>query len=231
ILRETLEAEEALRGQVGKVTGRLRIGVSAGFGRIVLFPIVKAFMAEHPQLQVDLQLSDSFVDVVEQGLDAVVRVGELSESSLLAQRVGTAERSVFASHALAARLNREKRLPKTPSDLAAHDCVVYSGLTTPNTWIFDALGQARAEQVKVSGRFQTNSTEVVREAVLAGLGVGFAPNWFFTQELATGAVIRLLPQHAPRPLPIHVLYPDSRKHSSKLAALIAYTRNQLLHAL
>jgi DNA-binding transcriptional LysR family regulator len=227
ILQETQEAEEALRGQAGQVAGRLRIGASAGFGRIVLFPIVRAFMAEHPQLRVDLQLSDSFVDVVEQGLDAVVRVGELPDSSLLAQRVGTADRSVVASKALAARLNREKRLPKTPPDLVAHDCIVYTGLTTPSTWIFDAQGKTAEEQVKVSGRFQTNSTEVVREAVLAGLGIGFAPNWFFTQELASGAVLRLLPLYAPRPLPIHVLYPLSRKHSSKLAAFAAFTRQTL----
>lgn len=231
ILQETQDAEEALRGQAGKVTGRLRIGAAAGFGRIVLFPIVRAFMAQHPQLIVDLQLSDSFVDVVEQGLDAVVRVGELADSSLLAQRVGTAERSLVASKALAARLNREKRLPKAPRDLAGHDCVVYTGLTTPSTWTFDAGKTTTVEQVKVSGRFQTNSTEVVREAVLEGLGIGFAPNWFFTHELMSGAVVRLLPQHAPRPLPIHVLYPASRKHSSKLLAFVEFTRSELQRTL
>lgn len=231
ILQEIQEAEEALRGQAGKVTGRLRIGASAGFGRIVLFPIVRSFMATHPDLIVDLQLSDSFVDVVEQGLDAVVRVGELADSSLLAQRLGTAERSVVASKALAAQLNRDRRLPKTPSDLATHDCVIYTGLTTASTWIFDANAKTTVEQVKVSGRFQTNSTEVIREAVLAGLGIGFAPNWFFTEELVSGAVVRLLPKHAPRPLPIHVLYPASRKHSSKLAAFAAFTRSELLSAL
>ncbi len=231
ILQDTQQAEEAIRGQAGQVTGRLRIGASAGFGRIVLFPIVRAFMDEHPQLRVDLQLSDSFVDVVEQGLDAVVRVGDLADSSLLAQRVGTAERSVVASKALAAQLNREKRIPNTPKELADHDCIVYTGLTTPGTWLFDAQGKTSVEQVKVSGRFQTNSTEVVREAVLAGLGLGFAPNWFFTQELAAGEVVRLLPLYAPRPLPIHVLYPLSRKHSSKLAAFTSFTRSQLVDRL
>ena len=227
ILQETQEAEDALRVQAGQVSGRLRIGASAGFGRIVLFPIVAAFMAEHPKLSVDLQLSDSFVDVVEQGLDAVVRVGELSDSSLLAQRVGTAERSVVASKALAARLNREGRLPKAPADLSALDCILYTGLTTPGTWIFDATAHAAVEQIKVAGHFQTNSTEVVREAVLSGLGIGFAPNWFFTQELISGQVVRLLPLHAPRPLPIHVLYPASRRHSSKLVAFTQFTRDHL----
>ncbi len=227
IVQDAQQAEEALRGDAGQVTGRLRIGASAGFGRIVVFPIVRAFMQAHPQLSVEFQLSDSFVDVVEQGLDAVVRVGELADSSLLAQRVGTAERSVVATRELAAKLNREGRVPLAPSDLTAHDCVLYTGLTTPGTWVFDASDTAAVERVKVSGRFQTNNTEVVREAVLHGLGIGFAPTWFFTEELADGRVIRLLPLHAPRPLPIHVLYPAARKHSAKLAAFIQFVRGRL----
>jgi DNA-binding transcriptional LysR family regulator len=227
ILQDTQQAEEALRGIAGQVTGLLRIGASASFGRIVLFPIVSAFMQLHPQLSVDLQLSDSFVDVIEQGLDAVVRVGELADSSLLAQRIGTAERSVLASKALAAQLNKDKRMPIKLSDLSQHHCIVYTGLSTPSTWFFDTKDQTLAERVKVSGRFQTNSTEVVREAVLAGLGIGFTPNWFFTNELLSGEVVRLLPQHTPHPLPIHVLYPTSRRHSSKLAAFRDFARNRI----
>jgi DNA-binding transcriptional LysR family regulator len=168
---------------------------------------------------------------LEQGLDAVVRVGELADSSLLAQRVGTAERSVLVSKKLAIELKKLGQLPQTPADLSKHDCVVYSGLTTAGTWLFDASDASAVAQVKVTGRFQTNSTEVVREAVLSGLGIGFTPNWFFTQELASGLVERLLINHAPHPLPIHVLYPSSRRHSSKLMAFTTWTRDQLSKSL
>ncbi len=233
IVADNQEAEEALRADKGQITGRLRLGSSAGFGRFVLFPIVQDFMAQHPLVQLDLQLADGFVDVVAQGLDAVVRVGELNDSSLLAQRVGTAQRSVVASRALAAQLNRQGQLPVQPEDLAQHDCVLYTGLSTPGTWVFDAVGGlasrtgANGASVRVQGRFSTSSTELVREAVLAGMGIGFTPDWFFSHELASGEVVRLLAQFSPHPLPIHVLYPDSRRHSAKLTAFTLLARQRL----
>jgi DNA-binding transcriptional LysR family regulator len=227
IVADVREAEGSLRKGARAVQGRLRVGAAAGFGRFVLFPVIDAFMKKYPGIEIDLQLSDSFVDVVAQGLDVVVRVGELSDSSLLAQRLGETHRSVIASRELAAQLNKKRRLPQAPSDLAQHDCIIYTGLSTPSTWVFDAIGGKASERIKVSGKLHTNSTEIVREAILAGLGIGFTPNWFFTQELAQGEVIRLLPQFSPHPLPINALYPASRKHSAKVAAFIQFTKQQL----
>jgi DNA-binding transcriptional LysR family regulator len=225
IVAEVDEAEEQLRRGEAHVGGRLRIGASAGFGRFVLFPIVREFMHTHPEIEIDLQLNDGFVDLVAEGLDAAVRVGDLGDSSLLAARLGTAQRSVLATQALAAALNREGRLPLNPEALAEHNCVIYTGLSTPNLWLFDAPEpKAVGARVRVRGRFSTSSTELVREAVLSGLGIGFAPNWFFTRELASGEVVRLLPKYSPHPLPIHAVYPASRKHSQRLAAFIALAK-------
>lgn len=229
IVAEVDDAEEQLQRGNDHVGGRLRIGASTGFGRFVLYPIVREFMTLHPNVEVDLQLNDRFVDIVAEGLDAAVRVGELQDSALHATRVGTAQRSVVATRELAAKLNRDQRLPTHPEQLADHDCVIYTGLTTPNLWVFDPVAGApagarvRADQgarVRVQGRFATSSTELVREAVLNGLGIGFAPNWFFTEELATGQVVRLLPKYSPRPLPINAVYSASRKHSRRLGAFI-----------
>jgi DNA-binding transcriptional LysR family regulator len=227
IVADVREAEGSLRKGARAVQGRLRVGAAAGFGRFVLFPVIDAFMKKYPGIEIDLQLSDSFVDMVAQGLDVVVRVGELSDSSLLAQRLGATHRSVIASRELAAQLNKKRRLPKAPGDLAQHNCIIYTGLSTPSTWVFDAIGGKASERIKVSGKLHTNSTEIVREAILAGLGIGFTPNWFFTQELAQGEVIRLLPQFSPHPLPINALYSASRKHSAKVAAFIQFAKAQL----
>jgi DNA-binding transcriptional LysR family regulator len=227
IVADVREAEGSLRKGARAVQGRLRVGAAAGFGRFVLFPVIDAFMKKYPGIEIDLQLSDSFVDVVAQGLDVVVRVGELSDSSLLAQRLGETHRSVIASRELAAQLNKKRRLPKAPGDLAQHNCIIYTGLSTPSTWVFDAIGGKASERIKVSGKLHTNSTEIVREAILAGLGIGFTPNWFFTNELALGEVIRLLPHFSPHPLPINAMYPASRKHSAKVAAFIQFTKQQL----
>ena len=109
-------------------------------------------------------------DVVAEGLDVAVRVGDLQDSALYATRLGTAQRSVVAARELAAKLNLDQRLPTHPEQLADHDCVIYTGLTTPNLWVFDPVADATAGiRVRVQGRFATSSTELVREAVLSGL--------------------------------------------------------------
>lgn len=224
LVRELEEAELALRSGEGAVLGTLRVGASVGFGRQVLFGLVRDFMAQHPALRVDLQLNDSFVDVVGDGLDVAIRIGDLGDSSLLAQRVGTTQRAVMASRALAAQLANEQRLPTQPSDLARHDCIIYSGLATRNQWVFDATETSAPSSVAVAGRFSSNSSEVVRDAVLAGMGLGFSPTWLFGQELKSGEVVRLLPQFSPHPLPIHAIYPASRRGSAKVAAFVQQVR-------
>jgi DNA-binding transcriptional LysR family regulator len=229
IVADVDEAEEQLhRGQTD-LGGRLRIGASTGFGRFVLYPVVREFMRLHPGIEIDLQLNDRFVDIVAEGLDVAIRVGELTDSSLHATRLGTAQRSVVATRELAAKLNREHNLPTRPEHLAEHNCVIYTGLVTPNLWIFDAVdgGATAGARVRVQGRFATSSTELVREAVLSGLGIGFAPNWFFTKELAAGEVVRLLPKFAPRPLPINAVYPVARKHSRRLGAFVELAKAQI----
>ena len=227
LVREIEEAELALQARQGEVLGTLRIGASVGFGRQVLFEQVRAFMAIHPSLRVDLQLNDGFVDVVGEGLDLVIRIGELADSGLLAQRVGTTTRVVLASRSLVERLQHEQRLPQAPADLARHECILYTGLSTRNQWVFDASARGQATAVAVQGRLSSNSSEVVREAVLAGMGIGFVPSWLFAAEQASGEVQCLLPCYVPRPLPIHALYPASRRHSAKVAAFVAHVRDAL----
>ena len=227
IVHELAEADSAARAGVGAVQGRLRVAAGVGFGRQVLFGIVREFMVLHPELRVDLHVSDGFVDLVAEGLDLAVRVGELGDSSLIAQRVGTTHRAVVASRALAAALSQAQRLPTQPADLAQHDCIVYTGLSTLNQWVFDATDHSPAATVSVQGRLASNSSEVIREAVLAGLGLGFSPTWLFGAELANGDVVRLLPQYSPRPLPIHVVYPTSRRHVAKVSAFVSFVRERL----
>jgi DNA-binding transcriptional LysR family regulator len=228
IVQEVSEARASLLKGKRAVAGRLRIGASNGFGRIVLMPVVRGFMRMYPDVEVDLQLNDRFVDVVAEGLDVAVRVGELQDSSLLAQRIGTAQRCVVASKELAASLARKRMLPTTPADLASNDCILYTLLNTPGIWSFDATDQHAAQRVRVKGRFATSSSEVVRDAVLSGIGIGYAPTHFFTQELVSGDVIRLLPQYSPHPLPVNAVYAPSRQHAAKLSAFIAFARKEMM---
>jgi DNA-binding transcriptional LysR family regulator len=110
-----------------------------------------------------------------------------------------------------------QRRPKLPDDLAQHDCIVYTGLSTRDVWRF-LTQDGSTVSVRVQGRIVTNSSEGVRAAALAGLGVCFTPTWFFTDAVAAGAMVRLLPAWSAPPLPIHLLTTPERRGAAKVRA-------------
>ncbi|MFM0624758.1 LysR family transcriptional regulator [Paraburkholderia xenovorans] len=225
LVAEIAEAEGALRRGEQQLTGWLRIAASVGFGRLKLMPLVQSFLAEHPAVKIDLRLSDSFIDLVEQGIDVAVRIGDLPDSSLIARRVGTSYRMLMAHRNYVRSLPKGKKAPRVPDDLVAHNCIVYTELAMRNAWSFTA-GPGAAEPVgttrivRVEGNLQTNSSEVMRASVLAGMGIGYSPNWLFDDELASGEVQRLLPDWEAIAIPIHLVSPQERRHSAKVRAFV-----------
>lgn len=223
LVAEVAEAEAELRAGEQQLQGWLRVAASVAFGRLKLLPLVQSFLAAHPGVKVDLRLDDGFVDLIEQGIDVAVRIGELPDSSLVARRVGTTRRAVLASPAYLAR----HPAPRVPADLAAHNCLVYSELSTRNVWRFVAGPGADApvgqvEEVSVGGNLQTNSSEVLRAALLSGQGLGYVPLWLVEPELARGEVVALLPDWTVQDLPIHAVSPPQRRQSAKVRALVAH---------
>lgn len=233
LVAEVAEAESALRAGQQRLSGWLRVAASVGFGRLKLLPVVHEFLDRHPDVRIDLRLADGFVDLVEQGLDVAVRVGNLADSSLVAQRIGTTQRRLVAHRDLVRRLQRKgPKPPRHPDDLAAHDCLVYTELATRDQWVFVAgpgasepPGTQRA--VRVKGRLQTNSSEVIRAAVLAGRGIGYSPDWLFEAELASGELVTLMPDWQTPPLPMHLISPAQRQHSAKVRAFGEFVREAL----
>lgn len=223
LVAEIAEAEGSLRRGEQQLSGWLRVAASVGFGRLKLLPLVKSFLSEHPEVKVDLRLHDGFIDLVEQGIDVAVRIGELADSSLVARRIGTTTRALVASRAYLRGLPRGKRAPRLPQDVPAHDCIVYSELATGNAWTFVAgpgapVAVGTAVTIRAEGRLQTNSSEVIRAAVLSGMGLGYAPTWLFDEELARGEVQVLLPDWPAPSLPIHLVSPSQRRASAKVRA-------------
>jgi DNA-binding transcriptional LysR family regulator len=184
-------------------------------------------------VRIDLRLADGFVDLVEQGLDVAVRVGHLADSSLIAQRIGVTQRLLVAHRDLVRRLKRGgPALPRHPDDLVAHDCLVYTELATRDQWIFRATAAAgepegTERRVRVTGRLQTNSSEVIRASVLAGRGIGYAPDWLFEAELASGELVRLMPGWHTPPLPLHLVSPPQRQHAAKVRAFGEFVKAAL----
>ena len=231
LVAEIAEAESALRKGEQQLTGWLRVAASVGYGRIKLLPMVKTFLETHPGVKIDLRLNDGFIDLVEQGIDIAVRIGELADSSLVARRIGTTHRAVVASRKYLRSLPKRLKAPKVPEDLHDHNCIVYTELAMLNAWNFTAGPGAAVEvgstvTIRAQGNLQTNSSEVVRTSVLSGMGIGYAPTWLFEDELASGELQVLLADWAVAPLPVHLISPRHRRHSAKVAAFAQHVATQ-----
>jgi DNA-binding transcriptional LysR family regulator len=223
LVAEIAEAESGLRQGQQQLAGWLRVAASVGFGRIKLLPLVKTFLVAHPGVKIDLRLNDGFIDLVEQGIDVAVRIGELSDSTLVARRIGTTQRVLVASRAYLRSLPKGVRAPRVPQDLQHLNCIVYTELATQNAWTFTAGAGASVQvgtvvTVRAQGNIQTNSSEVVRAAVLSGMGIGFSPTWLFEAEMAQGDLQVLLPDWPAPSMPVHLVSPSQRRQSAKVRA-------------
>lgn len=223
LVAEVAEAESSLRQGEQQLMGWLRVAASVGFGRLKLLPLVKTFLLAHPGVKVDLRLNDGFIDLVEQGIDVAVRIGELADSTLVARRIGTTQRALVASKTYLRALPNGLKTPREPDDLLRHNCIVYTELSTQNAWTFTAGPGAPVQPgtlvtVRAQGNLQTNSSEVVRAAVLSGMGIGLSPTWLFEDEIARGELQVLLPDWPAPSMPVHLISPRQRRQSAKVKA-------------
>lgn len=232
LIAEIAEAESDLIKGEGQLRGWLRVAAAVGYGRLKLMPLVKSFMAMHPDVKIDLRLHDGFIDLVEQGIDVSVRIGDLPDSGLIARRVGTSHRMLLAHRDYLRSLPKGIQAPVDPEDLSIHNCIVYTELSNRNLWSFkagagasDTIGKAKA--IRVEGRLQTNSSEVIRSAVMTAMGIGYAPTWLFEQELAGGEVVRVMPDWESPQSPIHLVYSPQRKRSAKVNAFVEHVSDAL----
>src|SRR4051812_39889870 len=164
------EAEAAVARLQSKPRGRLRVSAPMSFGILHLGPAIADFSREHPEVTLDMRLDDRYVNLVEEGFDVAIRIGNLSDSSLVARKLATTREVACASPEYLARQGE----PETPEDLASHDCLIYSYLSTANVWRFTAPG-GREIPVAVTGSYRINNGIVLADAALAGHGILMAP--------------------------------------------------------
>lgn len=227
LVGEIGEAEGQLRDGERALSGPLRVATSVGYGLRVLLPHVQSFMQKHPEVRLDLKLDDGFVDLVEQGIDVAVRIGPLADSSLIARRIATSQRLLVAGKKYLNRLGAKAALPRIPQDLLQHPCIVYTELRSRNNWEF-STADGSSVTVRVQGPLQTNSSEVLRAAILDGIGIGYLPDWLLRDLLPTGQVVVLMPDWQVAPIPIHLVSPAARKHSAKVRAFGEHVAETLL---
>lgn len=154
------------------------------------------FLHQYPQLALEFSVQDRFVGLVEDGIDAAIRIGQVTDTGLHAKRIGTAPRICVASP----RYLEAHGTPKTPAELHSHHCILYTLLATGATWPFEGM------PVKVAGRVRGNSPEVVTTMAINGLGVAMAPEFLFTDALSSGELCQILKTSLVPGLPIHPLY-------------------------
>jgi len=199
ILDAVTEAESSLRSDVAPA-GLLRVACPTALAHEFVMPLVPSFLRAYPDLELDLQISDRFVNLIDEGAELALRIGQLSDSALRARRIGLFQRVCVA----ATGYLEERGFPQTPEDLGKHDCIVYSLLSTGAVWRFSET------EVPVSGRLRVNSPQAVREAALAGLGIALGPSWLFDEGLRTGRLQRVLQGYEAPLVPIHMLYVANR---------------------
>lgn len=194
---------EASRGRADPA-GLLRVTTSTAFGALYLVPTISAFLAEYPRIDFDLDLSDRYVDLVAEGFDLAVRIGEMRDSTLKARRLANLRRVVFAASSYLERHGR----PRRPEDLVGHACIVRTAALEGNAWPF--LIDGKSKTIRVTGRFKTTGALAANEAAAQGLGIANAPLWQVRALVDHGDVELILTRFEPSPIPIHAVWPATR---------------------
>lgn len=218
--REVLErlraADDAVGGRHGAAVGRLRLTAPVEFGHRHLAPLLPAFLAAHPRVEVEALFTDRNVDLIDEGYEVALRIGHLPDSSLVARRVGTVRQVLCASPEVAASAALTH-----PQQLAEVDVVLSRPLTPTSGW---QLGE---HLVRLQPRLTTNTVAGAVAAVVAGLGVTRALSYQVGDALERGALVLLLEDFEPAPLPVHLVYPGGRSASARARLLVEFLSTRL----
>jgi DNA-binding transcriptional LysR family regulator len=214
-LAEVAEAELAARGAGAGLKGRLRICAAVTFARIHIVPILPKFLAQNPELDLEVVLDDRQIDLVQEGIDVALRMGKLMDSTLTARRIARCKRLVLGTPAYFERAGT----PCTPSELSMHQAVVYLQ-GEGSVWSFQRASSELA--VTVQSRLRVTAAEGVRAAVLADVGLTIASEWMFSPEIRSGAVRAVLSEWSLPALDLWAVLPTGRAATAKARAFLDF---------
>jgi len=189
----------------------------------MVLPKILRYLQANPEISLDLMMADQQIDLIEEGVDLVVRVGELEDSSLLFRTLGRAERLLVGTPGYFSRHG----IPSHPEELVTHNCITYTGAADGNIWRFSHQGQDL--NIRVSGSFKSDNGESIKEAVMAGIGIHLHSHWYIGQELEQGSLLAVMRDYRPAPVPIHALFPRSRFVPLKVRRFLEYLQQEFEH--
>jgi DNA-binding transcriptional LysR family regulator len=220
-IEEADEAELAARAATGTLSGRLRVHATMAFGCLHVIPRLPSFLAQHPALDVDVVLDDRNIDLVEAGIDIGLRVGRLSNSTLIVRKFAQCQRRVVGTPSYF----KAAGVPHIPADLVTHQVITYDQPVGGAEWTF-RQGDAEAS-VRVGGRVHLNTAVGVRDCVLADLGLAIASEWMFAPELKAKTVKPVLVDWSLPPVELWAIFPTGRQASAKARAFATFIGRQI----
>lgn len=216
ILDEIDEVRQSTSALQTVPRGVLHLAAPVSFGITQLGPALADYLVRYPEVVVDVTLDDRFIDVVEEGFDLALRVGALKNSSLIARRLAPVRFVLCASPGYV----KQHGAPRRPDDLTNHRCLFYSLRAIPGEWCF--VGPEGEVALRISGRFRSNSGNMLYAAMLAGAGIGLAPTFIVGRDLAEGRLIVLMPEYQPVESELSAIYPPGKSPSAKVRTLIDF---------
>jgi DNA-binding transcriptional LysR family regulator len=202
------------------VKGVLRVSVRVSAGTTLIVPALPAFMAQYPELTLDISLSDERRDLVANNIDVAVWMGHMPDSEIVARRLSPSQRIVCASPAYLER----RGIPRTPQELRGHDCLLYTARSYGNRWTFSRDGQQ--EEIQVDGSIRTDNALVLESAALSGIGLIVVHEWMVRRHIVEGRLARVLADHVVHPRPgdaeLYAVYPSSRGLSRGVRAFVDF---------
>ena len=218
-VRQLLDAMDALKSASGRqavASGTLRITLPSSYAKRRIIPLLPGFLERFPQVNLDIQLTDQVLDLVEEGLELGVRIGNLAPSTLMARPIGVIDQVLVASPQYLAKHGT----PDTPLDLSNHSCVLYGGGTRWTRWEFES--ETGRHAVEVSGAVRVNDPQAMFELVCAHQGIALVPDWVLSDEIKSGRVRWLMQDYYPIPQPVNFVYPQTRFLSQRARSFIDF---------
>ena len=215
ILAEAQAAEESARDAAAAPAGLVRVAAPITFGIRFVAPAIADFIAEYPDIEIDLRLSDARVDIVSEGFDIALRIADLPDSSLRARRLAGIDVSVVAAPSYLAR----RGTPRHPADLANHACFVYAN--SIGAWHFRGRGGEEAA-IRPAGPLATDNGDAMIPALCAGLGIARLPDFIVEEEIAAGRLVRVLEDWSAASIALHLMTPPSPLRPARVEALITF---------
>lgn len=216
VLRLLDNAEAGAEALTKTPKGILRVTSSLGFGSLELAPKIAEYLIQYPDVNVELSLTDRYVDLIEEGFDVAIRIGELEDSSLKARKVAKFELAICASPDYLAKFGT----PKSPEDLEKHECLGFTNWNNQGGW--QLVQKQFKRKGNLSPRFEANNGYALRAIALRGIGIVMQPRALLKPEIEAGRLIEIMKEYLPKSRPVYAVFPSERQLAPKLSSFVDF---------